>query len=159
MKQWVFDETLVEERDFELLPVGEHRVRIADVVPEVGKNSGRDMFKMIFDVSGHSGKLFHYLVFMDDKPEITNTNLAQIFDSFGITKGDMNLQNWIGKVGAAKIKHDSNPDYNNGEPSAKINYFIKRDKQANLPEWVEKGKAYSSRPAQKTNVTDDDLPF
>ena len=60
--------------------------------------------------------------------------LTQFFDSFkDIEEGDFNMANWIGKVGAVKVKHE---EYN-GNQTAKISYFIHKDKQADLPAWVE----------------------
>ena len=65
MKQWNYDESTVKELEFEIIPVGEHRIRIADVVPTESK-TGKDMLKITFDVSNHYSKLFYYLVFMED---------------------------------------------------------------------------------------------
>ncbi len=60
--------------------------------------------------------------------------LTQFFDSFkDIEEGDFNMANWIGKVGACVVKHE---EYN-GNINAKISYFLNKDKQSDLPAWVE----------------------
>jgi len=122
-----------EEQKFEVLPEGQYRVRIKSADKAVSKN-GNDMLVLQFEVSGSNSILFHYIVFMNDRPEITNRMLTQFFDSFkDIPEGDFNMQNWIGKVGAVKVKHE---EYN-GNPTAKISYFIHKDKQSDLPQWQE----------------------
>ncbi|HCJ37849.1 MAG TPA: hypothetical protein DHV37_05930 [Erysipelotrichaceae bacterium] len=122
-----------EERKFEVLPEGQYRVRIKSADKAVSKN-GNDMLVLQFEVSGSKTILYHYIVFMNDKPEITNRMLTQFFDSFkDIPEGDFNMQNWVGKVGAVKVKHE---EYN-GNEQAKISYFIHKDKQSDLPAWIE----------------------
>ena len=77
------------------------------------------------------------MVFMSDTPErvkITNDNLGRIFDSFGIAQGDLNLEHWKGKVGAAHVKNE--PD-NKNNMRAVIGYFIQRVKQDELAGWQE----------------------
>ena len=100
MINWKFDANQFDpDKTFELIPVGDHRVRVESAEEQISK-TGRDMVKLTLAVSGYGSRLFHYIVFMDDRPDITNQNLGMFFDSFGIRPGDMNLQNWIGKVGA-----------------------------------------------------------
>lgn len=140
-----------EEQAFEPIPEGAHRIRIKAADKAISK-AGSDMIALQFDVSGYTSTLYHYIVFMDDRPEITNRNLTQFFDSFkDINDGDLNMANWIGKVGACVVKHD---EYN-GQKSAKIRYFLKADKQGVLPPWQEPGIPA----APQANVEPDDLPF
>lgn len=125
-----------QERQFSVIPEGEYRIRIREADKAVSK-SGRDMLALQFDVSGRNEILYHYIVFLDDKPEITNRMLTQFFDSFkDIEDGDFNIKNWIGKVGACKIKHEET-DYNGGSVQARIHYFIEAGKQGTLPPWKE----------------------
>lgn len=122
-----------EERKFETLPEGNYRIRIKDADKATSK-AGRDMLSLQFEVSGSNTILYHYIVFLDDKPEITNRMLTQFFDSFkDIPEGDFNMRNWIGKVGACKVKHE---EYN-GNINAKVHYFIAANKQGDLPPWKE----------------------
>jgi hypothetical protein len=135
MIEWKFDANQYDpNKSFELIPVGDHRVRIETVEEQTSK-SGNDMLRLTLSVSGYGSKLFHYIVFMPDKPEITNQSLGSVFDSFGITPGDMNFYGWQGRVGAARVKHEPY----DGKQTAKVSYFIMRSKQDNLPPWQEKG--------------------
>lgn len=127
---WSYKRT---ESTFEVLPVGVYRIRIASA-DKTTASTGKKMLSLKFDVSGSKSKLFHNIVFLPDRPEITNRNLTQFFDSFkDIADGDFNTENWIGKVGAAEVCHD---EYN-GNTTARIKYFIHKDKQANLPPWAD----------------------
>ena len=153
---WNFNADDYKENDFAPIPVGDHRVRIANVEEKKSQNKN-DMLVLTLDVSGHSGSLWFYLVFMPNNPQITNQRLGQIFDSFGIQPGNMNFTSWLGKVGGARVKHEQY----NGETSAKVNYFLSRSKVEALPAWQESaGKAsVTGGGSTMTEVTDDDLPF
>lgn len=150
MINWNFDESQVEERSFEVVPVGKHRVRV-ESAEECTSSKGNDMIKVVMQVSGMAAKLFHYIVFMPDNTQLTNTKLAEFWDSFGIPKGNLSTGSWVGKIGACKVKHE---EYN-GEPSAKVSYFLRKKDQDALPAWQEpKGIAsVSSAP----NVSADDF--
>ena len=145
-----------------VIPVGEYKIRIKSVEKKVSKN-GNDMLSFQFDVSGQPSYLFHNIVFLPDRREITNRNLTQFFDSFkDIPAGDFTIANWVGKVGACKIKHE---EYN-GEPQARVHYFIKADKQSSLPAWQEPqrksdGTATQEGPTNFTPVDDTnmEIPF
>ena len=132
MINWNFDSNDYTEQSFKPIPVGDHRVRIASA-EEQTSNSGRQMIKLVLEVSGYSSTIWHYLVFMPDNQKLTNQKLGELWNSFGIQQGNFNLNSWVGKVGAAKVKHET---YNN-EPSAKIAYFINKDRQDKLPAWQE----------------------
>lgn len=142
-----------EEQHFEPLPEGKYRIRIKEVDKAVSQN-GNDMLVFQFEVSGSNKVLYYYLVFMNDRPEITNGKLTQFFDSFkDIEDGDFKIANWIGKVGACMIKHE---EYQ-GEKRERISYFIKADKQDELPPWKEGDGAGSGAGAfQPANI---DVPF
>ena len=140
-----------EESTFEEIPVGEHRVRIADAEKAISKN-GNDMLVLTLDVSGYKSRLWYYVVFMADHPEITNRNLTSIFDSFGITDGDFNLSNWKGKVGACMTKQD--------EFGTKVRYFLSKKKQESLPPWKEPSESGGKKKPQMKEFDDDgDIPF
>lgn len=145
-----------EESSFTLIPEGTHRIRINSVEKVVAK-TGREMLAFKFDVSGYSSMIFHNIVFMEDRPQLTNRLLTQFFDAFpGIPDGEFNLQNWIGKVGAAKVRHE---EYN-GDKNAKIHYFVAADKQKDLPAWVEpKRESNTSGSAASRPVETDENGF
>lgn len=127
-----------EENTFEQVPEGKHRIRVRSAEKAISKN-GNDMLALQFDVSGYPNILYHYIVFLDDRPEITNRNLTNFFDSFkDIPEGDFATDHWIGKVGACVVKKDKNdPD------RTRISYFIAADKQGDLPPWKEASKKSS----------------
>lgn len=153
--QWNFNADDYKENDFAPIPVGDHRVRIANAEEKKSQN-GNDMIVLTLDVSGHSGSLWFYLVFMPNNPQITNQRLGQIFDSFGIAPGNMNIETWKGKVGGCRVKHEQY----NGETSAKVNYFLSRSKVDGLPAWSEPaGKASVTGGGNPVVTNDDDLPF
>ena len=144
-----------EEQQFSELPEGKYRVRIKSADKATSKN-GNDMLVIQLEVSGTNRILYHYITFLDDRPEITNRMLTQFFDSFKyIEDGDFKLSNWIGKVGACTVKHDE-------DGKAKISWFIKADKQNELPAWKEPPSSGSDHVASAPTYPDiksDDLPF
>ena len=155
MVNWNFNAADYEETSFKPIPIGDHRVRIASA-EEQTSNSGRQMIKLVLNVSGHNATIWHFIVFMSENQKLTNQKLGEFWNSFGIQQGNFDLSSWVGKVGAAKVKHE---DYN-GEPSAKIAYFISRDRQDKLPAWKEPGNAgliggFESLPTPG----DEDLPW
>ena len=155
MIDWKFDSNDYEEQSFKPIPVGDHRVRIASAEEQVS-GSGRQMIKLVLNVSGHNSTIWHFIVFMPENQKLTNQKLGELWNSFGIPQGNFNLQQWVGKVGAAKVKHE---DYN-GESSAKIAYFINKDRQDKLPAWKEPSNAsliggFEDIPTP----SDEDLPW
>ena len=141
MIQWNFNvDDYTENTGFKPIPIGEHRVRIASAEEGVS-NSGNPTIKLILDVSGYNSTIWHWFTFMADNPKLTNQKLGEIFNSFGIQPGNLNTSSWVGKVGAAKVKHETY----NGETNAKIAYFIAKDRQDKLPAWQE--------PSNKAEVT------
>lgn len=143
---WKYERT---ETEFEQIPVGKYRCRIANAEAQTSK-AGNDMIKLTLDISGHNQKVWDYIVFMPDHADITNRKLTALFDSFEID-GNLNFQSWIGKVGACMIKVDENE-------FRKVSYYIHKKMQENMPAWVEPQSDGSSSTVS-TPVTDEDLPF
>lgn len=136
------------------IPEGKHRIRIKSADKSVSK-SGNDMLALQFDVSGYDVTLYHYITFINDKPEITNRMLTQFFDAFkDIPDGEFDTSKWIGKVGACTVKHE---EYN-GNVNAKVGYFIHADKQGDLPPWKEVSNDDEFIPLP-TDIKDEDVPF
>lgn len=138
------------------IPEGKHRVRIKSAEKAVSK-TGKDMLTLQLEVSGYNSILYHYIVFLTDRPEITNRNLTQFFDSFkDIPEGEFDTSKWIGKVGACTVKHE---EYN-GNINAKVGYFIKADKQGDLPAWQEPSNSGGTSIPTDTfvSVADVDMP-
>ena len=157
MINWNFDSNDYTEQSFKPIPVGDHRVRIASA-EEKTSQAGNPMIKLVLDVSGYNSTIWHFIVLNPEKKEITNQKLGELWNSFGIQQGNFNLQSWVGKVGAAKVKHE---DYK-GDPSAKIAYFLNKDRQDKLPAWQNGNSgntAASIVEAFNAMPVDVDLPF
>lgn len=141
-----------EEKVFDEIPAGDHRV-VIDSAEKAQSKAGNDMLVIKMRVSGYPSLLWHYIVFLDEKPEITNRNLTQLFDSFGIEDGNFELGTYVGMAGAAHVKIDEN-----GYP--KVAWFINKKKQDSLPPW--KGELPKKPIVEKggfVEVTDEELPF
>lgn len=158
MANWTFDPSQYQERNFELIPVGDYRLRIADVVEKTFK-SGNSGYEITMDVSGHASKVWFYLVLDNSNHAQTNQRLGEFFDSFGIkgvTTGTG--KQWVGAVGAGRIKHD---EYN-GKTSAKVAYLIARNRQDKLPAWqnpTNQNQAQTqAAPTAQVDIPSD-LPF
>lgn len=155
MANWSFNPNDYQERDFTLIPEGNHRVRIADVTERTFR-SGNEGYEIVLEVSGYNSKLWFYLVLNASDVKQTNQNIGAFFNSFGITGNQMGTgKQWIGKVGAARVKHE---EYN-GNTSAKVQYLINRSKQDELPPW--QGGNAQAKPAEQgfVQVDDEELPF
>ena len=155
---WNFDPNQYEEKEgFSIIPVGDHRVRIEDVISKQSK-SGRDMFEITLAVSGHSSRLWYYLVLDPADPKKTNQRIGDFFNSFGITDYNMaNYPRWKGKVGAVRVVHE---EYN-GEQQAKVRFCLNRKNQDKLPPAKFNTEATASAVSNFATVVDDDdaLPF
>ena len=154
---WIFNPNDYEEKDFAPIPAGEHRVRIEDVVYKTFK-SGNPGYEITMDVSGQASKVWFYLVLDESNRAQTNQRIGEFFDSFGITGTGMGSgKQWVGSVGAGRIKHD---EYN-GKTSAKVAYLIGRNRQDKLAPWKEIGNGTTkAAPAAQPQVEiPSDLPF
>lgn len=142
-----FNDYKAEERT-ELEP-GDHRVAIVGAEEAISKSSGNPMIVVTVQPSGSEMHIKNYLV----KNEYFNKNATALFDSFGIERGNFNLLEWVGAMGAARLAEDENG-------YMKVKWFLNQKKQEELPPW-EGGKPER----QQVNdgymeITDDeDLPF
>ena len=151
---WNFNANDYEEQSFKPIPVGDHRMRIASA-EEQTSSTGKQMIKIVLDVSGYNSTIWHFIVFMPENQKLTNQKLGELWNSFGIPQGEFNLNTWVGKVGAAKVKHE---EYN-GEMSPRIAYFINKDRQEKLPIWQEPSGKASLTGSVSTIAEDIDLPW
>jgi hypothetical protein len=155
---WQFNPNDYEASAFSIIPQGDHRVRIEDVVFKKSK-VGNDMFEITLSVSGHSGMVWHYLTLDANDPKKTNQKIGTFFESFGITDYNMvNYPRWKGKVGGARIIHE---EYE-GNQRAKVRFLLSRKNQEKLPP-AKFGSTVSAAPAATNYATIDDedegLPF
>ena len=149
---WKFDCSDYEEQSFKPIPVGDHRVRISSA-EEQTSSKGKQMIKLVLDVSGYNSTIWHYIVFMPENTKLTNQKLGELWNSFGIPQGNFDLNSWRGKVGAAKVKHE----IYEGNPNPKVSYFISKDRQDKLPAWQEPANAAATGQTVVTN--DDNVPW
>lgn len=151
--QWQFTSADYEEKSFQMIPVGDYRVRIAEAEEKVSAN-GNQMIVLTLEVSGYSSKIWHNLTLLTNNTKLTNQKLGELWNSFGIPQGNFNLNSWVGKVGAAKVKHE---EYN-GNTNPKVAYFINKDRQDKLPAWQEPNKTSGGNDFVAVDVAGD-LPF
>ena len=155
---WIFNPNEYEAKEFTIIPAGDHRVRITDVVGKTFK-SGNNGFEITLEVSGHGGTLWFYLVLDPADTKKTNQRIGTFFESFDITDYDLShYRNWIGKVGGVRVKHE---EYN-GSQSAKVAFCLNRKNQDKLPQAkfnTAVATAHTSANVQPVNVQEDELPF
>ena len=157
MANWQFDPSQYSEKSFELIPVGDYRARISDVAEKTFK-SGNQGYEITLDINGYNSKMWYYLVLDPSNPQQTNQRIGEFFNSFGITNPAMGTgKQWIGTVGAVRIKHE---EYN-GNNSAKVAYVIARNRQDKLPAWKNVGTAAPTPTPTADSFVDipEDLPF
>lgn len=150
---WNYDPSQYQEKNFEIIPVGDYRARIADVVVKKF-SSGNDGYEITLDINGYNSKMWFYLVLDPQNVAQTNQRIGDFFNSFGITNPAMGSgKQWIGSVGAVRIKHE----LYKGNNTAKVAYCIARSRQDKLPAWQNGGTA--APVAEETIEIPDDLPF
>lgn len=146
--KWTYNPNEYTENDFTIIPQGDHRVRISEVV-EKTFNSGNAGFEITLAVSGYSSKLWFYLVLDPSDTKKTNQRIGTFFDSFGITNPNLeSYRAWVGKNGAVRVKHE---EYN-GKTSAKVAFCINKKAQEQLPAW-------DGSKEDEIEISIDDLPF
>lgn len=142
---WNFNPSEYTERDFALIPEGDHRVRINSVVEKVF-STGNEGFEIMLDVSGFNSKLWYYLVLDPKESAKTNQRLGMFFDSFDIHDYNLSRYNdWVGKDGAVRVKHN----VYNSRKTANVVFCLSRKQQDKF--YVQKTDPYAVQ-TQETNV-------
>lgn len=155
MANWNFDPSQYSEKNFELIPVGDYRARIADVAEKKFK-SGNEGYEITLDINGYNSKMWFYLVLDPSNVSQTNQRIGDFFNSFGITNHAMGSgKQWIGAVGAVRVKHE----LYEGNNTAKVAYCIARNRQEKLPAWKNTSGTTTAQPTMETVDIPDDLPF
>lgn len=155
MANWNFDPSQYSEKNFEIIPAGDYRARISDVV-EKTFSSGKQGYEITLDINGYNSKMWYYLVLDPSNVAATNQRIGDFFNSFGVTNYALGTgKQWVGLVGAVRVKHEPF----NGENRAKVAYCIARSRQDKLPAW--KNTAGVSAPTAPVSEIDipSDLPF
>ncbi len=155
MAQWTFDPSQYSEKSFEIIPAGDYRARIIDVV-EKKFSTGNEGYEITLEINGYNSKMWFNLVLDASDPAKTNQRIGDFFDSFGITNYAMGTgKQWIGSVGAVRVKHE---EYK-GNTSAKVAYCLSRKGQEKLPAWKNTGSAApQAAPTAQVEIPAD-LPF
>lgn len=117
-----------ESTQFAEIPEGKYRAIIDSAEKAVSK-SGNDMLVIKMKVSGQTASIWYYISFLQDRPEITNRMLTQLFDSFDIEEGNFNLATYVGKAGGINVKHDD-------QGRARISYLLSKKQQEELPPYA-----------------------
>lgn len=131
MATWTYNPNEYTARNFEIIPEGDHRVRISNVQEKVF-STGNEGFEITLDVPGHAGKLWYYLVLDHRDPMKTNQRIGMFFDSFAIHDFDLNhYADWIGYDGAVRVKHN----LYNGNTSASVIFCLSRSQQKKFPDF------------------------
>jgi hypothetical protein len=154
---WVYDPSQYSEKNFEIIPQGDYRARIADVA-EKKFRSGNEGYEITLDINGYNSKMWFYLVLDPSNVAATNQRIGDFFNSFGITNTAMGTgKQWIGSVGAVRVKHEQYE----GKNTAKVAYCINRARQDKLPAWKNLTGATTAPQAAPTATVEipDDLPF
>lgn len=154
MAQWVYDPSQYSEKNFDIIPVGDYRARIEDVV-EKKFSSGNEGYEITLAINGYSSRMWFYLVLDASNPAATNQRIGDFFNSFGIVGNAMGSgKQWVGSVGAVRVKHE----LYNGENRAKIAYCIARNRQDKLAPWKNPGNAQPQAQVAQVEIPSD-LPF
>lgn len=152
MANWNYDPSQYKEKNFEIIPVGDYRARITDVA-EKTFNSGNQGYEITLEINGYNAKMWFYLVLDSSNVAQTNQRIGDFFNSFGITGNAMGSgRQWIGKVGAVRVKHEQY----NGENRAKVAYCLNQSRQEKLEPWKNTGAAPAAAPEVEIP---DELPF
>lgn len=154
MANWNYDPSQYQEKSFELIPAGDYRARVTDVVEKTFK-SGNSGYEITLSINGYNSKMWFYLVLDPNNVAQTNQRIGDFFNSFGITNPAMGTgKQWVGAAGAVRIKHE---EYQ-GNTTAKVAYCISRNRQDNLPAWKNNGQA-ATAPTQPQVEIPSELPF
>lgn len=154
MANWNFDPSQYSEKNFEIIPQGDYRARIADVV-EKKFRSGNEGYEITLEINGYNSKMWFYLVLDPSNVAATNQRIGDFFNSFGITNTAMGTgKQWIGSVGAVRVKHEQYE----GKNTAKVAYCINRARQDKLPAWKNPTTTTQAAPTATVEIPDD-LPF
>ena len=146
MVNWTFNANEYTARDFGLIPEGNYKVTINNVVEKVF-NSGNEGFEITLDVPGHNEKLWHYLVLDPNNSQKTNQRIGMFFNSFSIQDTNLsNYGNWIGKNGAVRVRHN----IFNGSKTANVAFCLSRSQQGRISM---KENVFDTKDTTKRNST------
>jgi hypothetical protein len=154
-----FDLTDVEPgQDFDTpVPKGIYKMKILEIKDEPSKSDDRPMYTVELEIIKGEWKgrrLWDYIKYEDDSSQ---WKLAQLLEALGVIskdgkrKGSFNPAKFEGHVVVVKVKHETDPDYNDGEPTAKVGSMqpLPEDEPEEEPEEEETGE----EPAGEEEIT------
>jgi hypothetical protein len=124
MINWPYDKSQYSKDDYVLIPEGEYPVRIKEATEKIS-STGKNMIVLTLNVVNEPqyGTLFYNMVFDSAYPGMVNQRLGRIYDSFGITEGNLDTYTWAGYQGVARVKHK---EYQ-GKLRAEVESFAPRE--------------------------------
>lgn len=154
MADYSWDSTVpaqVEERSFEVPPIGEYNFMVADVEKTFSQSSGNPMLKVRLELQGADGSVFDNLVLTDN----CMFKVVTFLESIGLKQKGEELKMSIGEAadkakgleGRLKIKHE----LYKGENRAKVDHYI-------IPE-AKKAAKKPKKAEKPIEIDEDDLPF
>ncbi len=127
---------------------GTYRVVITNA-EETTSKAGNQMLVITLRPSGSNLTIKHYIV----QNDYFNRNMTDFYDAFDIPEGNFNLVEWIGAMGAAKLKEDD-------MGYLKVSFFVNKARAEKLPEFVgekpERQKVDNSFAKEMEDVIIDD---
>lgn len=143
----LFEDYRAEEPNY--LTPGDYWVAITAVEETVSRTSGNPMLVVTVQPGGSDLHIKHYIV----KNQYFNRNITELFDSFGIQRGNGNILEWIGAVGAAKLVEDENG-------YLRVRRFLPPERQKSLPPWQGELPQRQQVDDGYTEIApEEDLPF
>lgn len=146
------------EKLSEIIPNGRYQAQILETLEtKLANNAG--VLKVHIAVKGYPDATPDtYCIFecpVDEKKRrIWNWHMTKFFDSFGITRGDWNVNNWVKKYGWVDITQDWNSKA--GKAFATI-HPVKRDDPP-TPDYKPKEKQAAQPAGQNQGSKSDDFP-
>ena len=146
------------EKLSEIIPKGRYQAQILETLEtKLANNAG--ILKVHIAVKGYPDATPDtYCIFecpVDEKKRrIWNLHMTKFFDSFGITRGDWNVNNWVKKYGWVDITQDWNSKA--GKAFATI-HPVKRDDPP-TPDYKPKKNQAAQPAGQNQGSKSDDFP-
>ena len=144
------------------IPMGKHRVSIANVTVENFSKSKKKCFEVTLKVSGYPGLLWYHLWYSPENMDRTNADFYAFFEGFQIERENRTLRRykrWIGKTGAAAVWHNHGPTkvLADDEYEALVTCFLNARDRAQLPPWSD--VPVERKPPKVTTIATEELPF
>lgn len=138
MGYWKSKPNTHNEYNFIEIPQGDHRVVITRV--SVERFGQKKCFEITMKVSGHHGKLWHYLWYNPEHLEWGEKQFYSFFQSFQIENHDLDIyKQWVGRSGAVRVTHwKKDPEVEwDYKYESHVVCCLSGDDRDKLPPWAE----------------------